>query len=64
MRLDENTPVDDPAPIRKDIFSQLEIVLNLDNYDPLPAQECSKFEYLNASNSFQVENLSGDNPTE
>ena len=60
MGLDDNTPnvaaaVDDPTPVRKQIFSDLENVLNLDNYDPLPAQEYSKFEYSNASKSFQVE---------
>ena len=60
MELDDNTPnvaaaIDDPTPARKQIFSNLEKVLNLDNYDPLPVQEYSKFEYSNFSNSFQLE---------
>ena len=61
MGLDDNTlnvaaAFDDPTPVRKQIFSDLENVLNLDNsYDPFPAQEYSKFEYSNASKSFQVE---------
>ena len=37
MELDDNTPsvaaaIDDPTPARKQIFSNLEKVLNLDNY--------------------------------
>ena len=60
MELNDNTPsiaaaIDDPTPARKQIFSDLEKVLNLDNYDPLPVQECSKFDYSISSNSFQVE---------
>ena len=43
MELDDNTPsvaaaIDDPTPARKQTFSDLEKVLNLDNYDPLPVQ--------------------------
>lgn len=58
--LDDNTPnvaavVDDPTPVCKQMSSDLEKVLNLDNYDRLSAQEYSKFEYSNASKSFQVE---------
>ena len=37
------------------MFSDFEKVLNLDNYDPLPVQEYSKFEYSNFSKNFQVE---------
>ena len=60
MELDDNTPsvaaaIDDPTPARKQISSDLEKVLNLDNYDPLPVQEYSKFDYSISSNSFQVE---------
>ena len=60
MEFDDNTPsvaaaIDDPTPARKQIFSDLEKVLNLDNYDPLPVQEYSKFECSNSSKSFQVE---------
>ena len=47
--------IDDPTPGRKQIFFKLVKVLNLDNYDPLPVQEYSKFEYSNSSRSFQVE---------
>ena len=60
-KLDDNTPnvaaaIDDPTPARKQIFSDLEKVLNLGNYYLLPAQEySSKFEYSNPSKSFQVE---------
>ena len=57
MGFEDNTPnvaaaVDDPTPVCRQIFSDLENVLNLDNYNPLPAQEYSKFEYSNASKSF------------
>ena len=60
MELDDNTPsvaaaIDDSTPVRKQIFSNLEKVLNLDNYNPLPVQEYSKFEYSNSSKSFPVE---------
>ena len=60
MEFDDNTSsvaaaIDDPTPARKQIFSDLEKVLNLDNYDPLPVQEYSKFECSNSSISFQVE---------
>ena len=60
MELDDNTPsvataIDDATPARKQIFSDLEKVLNLDNYDPLSVQEYSKFENSNSSKSFQVE---------
>ena len=60
MELDDNTPsvaaaIDDHTPARKQIFSDLEKVLNLDNYDPVPVQEYSKFEYSNSSKCFQVE---------
>ena len=60
MEFDDNTSsvaaaIDDPTPARKQIFSDLEKVLNLDNYDPLPVQEYSKFECSNSSKSFQVE---------
>ena len=60
MELDDNTPsvaaaIDNATPARKQIFSNLEKVLNLDNYDPLSVQEYSKFEYSNSSKSFQVE---------
>ena len=46
MELDDNTlnvaaAIDDPTPARKQIFSDLVKVLNLGNYDPLPAQELS-----------------------
>ena len=58
--LDDNTPmvaaaIDDPTPAHKQIFSDLEKVLNLDNYNPLPVPEYSKFEYSNSSQRFQVE---------
>ena len=44
MELDDNplsvaAAIDDPTPARKQIFSDLEKVLKLDNYDPLPVQE-------------------------
>ena len=59
IELDDNTPsvaagIDDPTPARKQIFSDLERVLNLDYYESLPVQEYSKFEYSNSSKSFQV----------
>ena len=46
MELDDNTlnvaaAIDDPTPARKQIFSDLVKVLNLGNYDSLPAQELS-----------------------
>ena len=58
--LNNNTPVvaaviDDLTPAHNQIFSDLDKVLNLDNYDPLAVQEYSKFEYSNSSKSFQVE---------
>ena len=58
--LDDNTPmvaaaIDDPTPAHKQILSDLEKVLNLDNYNPLPVQEYSKFEYSNSSKHFQVQ---------
>ena len=60
MELNDNTPsvdaaIDDPTPACKQIFSDLEKVLNLDNYDPLPVQEYSKFDYSNSSKRFQEE---------
>ena len=60
MELNDNTPsvdaaIDDPTPARKQIFSDLEKALNLDNYDPLPVQEYSKFDYSNSSKRFQEE---------
>ena len=60
MELGDNSPnvaiaIDDPTPARKQIFSDLERVLNLDSYEPLLSQEYSKFEYSNDSKSFQVE---------
>ena len=46
MELDDNmlnvaAAIDDPTPARKQIFSDLVKVLNLGNYDSLPAQELS-----------------------
>ena len=60
MELDYNTlsvaaAIEDPTPALKQIFSDLEKVLNLDNYDPRPVQEYSKFEYSNSSKSSQVD---------
>ena len=60
IELDDNTPsvaavIDEPTPAHKQIFSDLERVLNLDYYESLPVQEYSKFEYSNSSKSFQVE---------
>ena len=60
MELNYNTPsvaaaIEDPTPALKQIFSDLEKVLNLDNYDPRPVQEYSKFEYSNSSKSSQVD---------
>ena len=60
MELNYNTPsvaaaIEDPTPALKQIFSDLEKVLNLDNYDPRPVQEYSKFEYSNSSRSSQVD---------
>ena len=57
MELDDNTPrvaaaIDDPTPACKQIFSDLEKVLNLDNYDLLSAQEYSKFEYSDFRKNF------------
>ena len=50
MELGDNSPnvaiaIDDPTPTRKQIFSDLERVLNFDSYEPLLSQEYSKFEY-------------------
>lgn len=36
-------------------FADLENVVDLDNFDPLPEQKHSKFEYCNASKTFCVE---------
>ena len=60
MELDYNTlsvaaAIEDPTPALKQIFSDLEKVLNLDNYNPRPVQEYSKFEYSNSSKSSQVD---------
>ena len=60
MELDYSTPsvaaaIDDLTPARKQIFSNLEKVLNLDNYHPQSVEEYYKFEYSNSSKSFQVE---------
>ena len=51
MGLDENAPVDDIVdnPPRKEKFSNLDDVLNLDNYDQLPQQEYALFQYQNTS---------------
>ena len=60
MELDDSTQsvaaaIEDPTPALKQIFSDLEKVLNLDNYNPRPVQEYSKFEYSNSSKSSQVD---------
>ena len=51
MELDDNPPsvaaaIGDPTPARKQIFSDLEKVLKLDNYDPLPVQESLSIQIL------------------
>ena len=46
--------IDVSTPAHKQIISDLEKPLKLDNYDALPAQEYYKPEYSNASKSLQV----------
>ena len=57
MGLDENAPVDDIVdnPPRKQKFSNLDDVLNLDNYDELPQQEYALFQYQNTSKTFTMQ---------
>ena len=56
MEIDYSTPsvaaaIDDLTPARKQIFSDLEKVLNLDNYHPQSIGEYYKFEYSDSSKS-------------
>ena len=57
MGLNENAPVDDIVdnPPRKQTFSNLDDVLNLDNYDQLPQQEYDLFQYQNTSKIFTMQ---------
>ena len=41
--------------MRKQNFSNLENIIDVDNFDPLPEQEYTEFEYSNASKSFRVQ---------
>lgn len=57
MGLDEDVPVDDIVdnPPRKQLFSNLDDVLNLDNYEQLPEQEYALFEYQNSSKTLTMQ---------
>ena len=43
------------APMRKQNFANLENIIDADNFDPLPEQQYTEFEYSNASKSFCVQ---------
>ena len=43
------------APMHKQNFANLESIIDVDNFDPLPEQEYTEFEYSNASKSFCVQ---------
>ena len=58
MELDDNTPnvkaaINDCTPACKQIFFDLEKVLNLDNYNPLSVQESSNLKYSYSLKSFK-----------